>query len=486
MTVSESVQWSLRISLTLIVWLLLNPCHGSCDTPDATLRTELEDLRVMRSRLLIDFPASPYGVRRLMYVENRRGSYWRGSDRGGSDALLQPEKWALGIDGPLVTAGPVSPRGVLAQLYNPLAHGPGSDVFTDPADLSLDIALDVAGRRGMQLGVIPGHWNLFGLYRETVGVQLGSSVAVPIGPRVEVAFVGLLSSPAGQLEADPDGSWYAGDPAFPGGPISHLAGSLTWDFARLRLHLVAAGSGGQRVAPGALGTLQISWTGSGGELDLLLGHCSGGYFTPEGDIGEVQWMAAARGKRDFGSVHLSAACRKEIGRLPVLPAAFRESRDRLTAGIGISRPLGRGCTLSIEEDASLDLLWSTSGTGGKELSLEGGTTLDWRLWRLELVSEESWNSESGRLGQICLSIAHDPPWGRTRLEAGYQHGGISGFRLSAEIEAIGDGKRIYACLATRDVLPLDTGSKGWQAEDWLQLFTLRVGWEAKSRRQSRR
>ena len=106
--------------------------------------------------------------------------------------------------------------------------------------------------------------------------------------------------------------------------------------------------------------------------------------------------------------------------------------------------------------------------------------------RLELVSEESWNSESGRLGQICLSIAHDPPWGRTRLEAGYQHGGISGFRLSAEIEAIGDGKRIYACLATRDVLPLDTGSKGWQAEDWLQLFTLRVGWEAKSRRQSRR
>jgi hypothetical protein len=481
MAVSKSIPWSLRIYLSLLVWLLLSPCHGGCDVPAATLRTELEDLRVMRSRVLIDFPASPYGPRRLMYVEKRRGS-----DLEGSDPPLQPEQWALGIAGPLVTAGPVSPRGILAQLYNPLAHGPGSDVFTDPADLSLNIDLELASRRGMQLGVIPGHWNLFGLYRETAGVQLGSSVAVPIGPRVECAFVGLLSSPPAQLAPDADGSWFAGDPAFPGGPISHLAGSLTWDLVRLHLHLVAAGSGGQRVAPGTLGTLQISWNGSGGELDLLLGRCSAGYFTPEGDIGEVQWMAAAQGNRDFGTVHLSAACRKEIDRLPVLPTAFRESRDRLTAGIGIRRPISHGCTLSIEEEASLDLLWSTSGTRGKELSLDGGTTLDWRLWRLELASEESWNSESGRLGQICLSIAHDPPWGQTRLEAGYRHGGISGFRLSAAVEAIGDGKRIYARLETREVLPLDAGSKGRQAEDWLQLFTLRVGWEAKSRRQSRR
>ena len=466
---------TLRILLFLLVRLLLSPWRGSCDAPIATLRTELEDLRVVKSRLLVDFPASPYGPRRLMYVENR----------GGADPLLQPEQWALGIASPLITAGPVSLRGILAQLYNPLAHGTGSDVFTDPADLSLNIDLEVASRRGIQLGVVPGHWNLFGLYRETAGVQLGSSVSVPVGPRVEGVLAGLLSSPPGQLEAESEGSWYAEDPAFPGGLISHLAGSLTWDLPRLRLHLVAAASGGQRVAPGTLGTVQLSRSGSVSRLDLLLCYCSAGYFTPEGDIGEVQWVAAAREDWDLGALQLSAACRREIDRLPILPASFRASRDQLTAGIGIRQTVGRNCTLGIEGAASLDLLWSTDGTRGKELSLNGGTTLDWRMWRLELVSEESWDSEGGRLGRISLLVARDPPWGEARLEAGYLHGRISGFHLSAVVEAIGDGRRIYFRLATKDVLPPDAASSGWQAGDWLRLFTLRAGWEVESRRQSR-
>ena len=132
--------------LPLLLRLLLCACRGSCD--GTALRTELEDLEVLKTRLLIDLPDSPHGSRRLVYLENRNST----------DPLVSPERWALGFSGPLITFGPVTLRGLLSQLYNPLAQGAGSEVFADSPELALDIDLDVGGRKGLQLWVVPDRW----------------------------------------------------------------------------------------------------------------------------------------------------------------------------------------------------------------------------------------------------------------------------------------------------------------------------------------
>jgi len=471
--VNEPISRSLRIlllPLLLHLWLLLGACRGSCDGTTTTLRTELEDLEVMKSRLLIDLPENPGGPRRLMYVENRNGS----------NPLLQPEQWALGISGPLVTSGPVSLRGILAQLYNPLAHGAGSDVFADAAGLALNIDLDVAGRRGLQLRVIPGHWDLIGVYKKRVGAQLGSVITLPFGRRTECTVVGLLSAPPDQLEDQQ--AWYAEDPLFPGGLISHLAGSLTVELDPLRLRLVAAASAGRLVGPRTFATLQLHRKAPPADLDLLLGYCSPRYFTPEGDCGDLQWLAAARVERRFGPLNFTAGWRKELPPLSPFPEAFLESRDQLSTGIEITRKTASGRSWSMEGDAELEREWSPVGEKTDRCSLDAGSTLDWSVWSFTVGMKEEWGGDGERFRDARLVVGCDPSWGEARVEAGYRLNPLAGFHLAAALEAVWEGRRIFIQLETEDVLPRPASGDGRPAEDWLQLFSLRVGWEAKSRR----
>jgi hypothetical protein len=477
--VSERFLRGLRIPLFLLLFLLPAAYRGSCDGPTTTLRTELEDLATMKSRLLIDFSASPYGFRRLMYVENRRFSKTE-----GTDALVPPERWAVGVSSPLITAGPVSLRGILAQLYNPLAHAPGSEVYSDTAGLSLSIDLDVTSRRGLQLQVIPGHWSLLGIYKKQIGAQVGSVIVVPFGRRIACTLVGLLSAPPDRLEDDH--AWYVEQTPFPGGPIGHLAGSLVWELDPLRFSLAAAGSGGQWVVPGTFATLRIGLSAAPVDLDLLLGSCSLEYFTPQGDKGDLEWIVAARAKGDFGALHLSAAWRKELSPLSPFPGAFRESRDQLNAGIQIILQATSGWSWSIQGEAELEREWSSDGQGRRRRCLDAGSTLDWSLVSLSAGVKEEWVGDCERVQDARLEVGCDCSWAEARLEAGYRRSRVSGTYLAGSLEAVGDGKRIYIRLETKDVLPPFAAEEGRRADDWLKLFNLRVGWEAEARRRSGR
>jgi hypothetical protein len=455
-----------------LLWLLPSLTPGYGDAASLTLRTELADLEEAKSRFLIDFYDSRGSEYRLMYVANRRIS----------DPQLQPEAWSVGLASPLLTAGPVSLRGALAQLYNPLAHGPGSEVFSEAAGLSLDINLDLARRRGVQLGIIPQCFSFIGVYKQQNGMQIGCLAAVPVGQRAEFALVGLLSAPPDQLEDEAEGAWYADEPNFPGGPLSHLAGSLKWESTPLRLHLAAAASGGQRIGPGTLVTLHISRTASQRELDLLMGYCSAGYFSPEGNSSDPEWLAAARIRREFGFVHLSASCQKEISHLTSVPKVYRESRDHLTAGVEFIRHTDSSRGWSIAGDAALQRAWSSTGDRQEHSSLEVETILDWHRWRFVVGMDEGWSSVSERYRDISLLVSYDPTWGEAKLAMGYQVIPATGFHLAAAIEAKGEYKRIFARLETREILPFGMEGNGRQTEDWLKLFTLCVGWEVKSGR----
>jgi hypothetical protein len=475
--VSKQNPRNLGISLLLLGAVLVGVAQVECDAATTTLRTELEDLQEMKSRLLVDFPAGLYGPRRFLYVENRKTFEYDSSGcgcsdredsrRGARDPFWKPQQWAVGFSSPLFTAGPISLRGVLAQLYNPLAHGPASDVFSEPPDLSLNIDLDVAARRGAQLSLIPGHWSLLCMYERQIGSQFGSAIAIPVGRSLNLTLTGLLSSPPDRLEQE--GTWYAGGFPFPGGLITHMAGSLTWEHDPLRLTLVAAASAGRLVRPGTFFTFDMSLSAALADLSLLFGFCSPRFFTPEGDTGDLEWIGAARAERVFGPFQLSAAWSKELCPLHPFPEAFRGGRDRFDCRIQIVRGSAPRRVWSIGGEAGLQREWSAEGRENTLRRLETESTLDWRAWKFAAGMSELRDGESETVRDVRVRLGHDPEWGKIELEAGYRLGPIPGFDLTASFNVTGEKKRFYIRVGTKEVVP---------AGDWLELFTLRLGWEA--------
>jgi hypothetical protein len=357
-------------------------------------------------------------------------------------------------------------------------------VFSDAAGLTLNIDLDVGGRRGLQLGLIPGHWSLLAIYKEQTGAQLGSAIAIPLGGRIDFALVGLLSGPPPQLEHEQ--SWYAEGLLFPGGLISHLAGSLAWEHGPLRFSLVAAAAAGRWIGPGTFATLDMNLSAVLMDLDLMLGYCSPQYFTPEGDTGDLEWIVSARANRDFGAIRLTAACSKELSPLPPLPEAFRGTRDQLTAGIEILRKTATRRAWSLEGEAELQREWSEEGEENSRRCLGAAAALDWNVSGFSVGISEVRHGESELVRDVGVKVSHDPPWGKIELEAGYRQSPIPGLDLAAALDVTGEEKRFYILVGTEEVLPLRASADSLRAGDWLELFALRVGWETKSQWQFRR
>jgi len=397
-----------------------------------------------------------------VYIENRTVG----------DPVLRPDQWALGIFSPLVTAGPVALNGILPQLYNPLSHGPGSDVFSQSTDISLDIDLDVGSRRGIVLQAIPEHWECFILYKEEIGAQVGSSMAIPLGHRMDFELLGLLSHPSDQLQDGGEEAWFVDTPLFPGGFLGHLAGSFAFNLQPVLLYLSAAVSAGRRVPPGAVYSLHAVWTAPRIEASLLIGHCSDRFFTPEGHSGDLQWIFAARLVWDSAPTRLFGSYRKEISRPPLRPAPFRESRDQFAAGAEVSRRITSRCHLGIQADGEMELRWSTGGLPEKELFLGYGGSLGCHLWELAVEISGQWDSEYGWIKDLRLLLALNPGWGAVELEMGLLCRPTPGWHLGADVELKGEGKRLYARLETRQALPFSYPERG--------LLSIHLGWEAET------
>jgi hypothetical protein len=346
-------------------------------------------------------------------------------------------------------------------------------VFSEAADLSLNIDPDVACRRGARIALLPGHWNLFGTWGKQVDPQLGTTVAIPLGGLAEIGLAGLLSRPHGPQPHETDGSWYAERAVFPGGLLGHLAGSLAWERGALGLLLVLAGSGGRLAPPGALGYLKVSRSGAKGGLDLLLGWCGAGYYTPEGEEGAREWVAAAGARRELGSLLICADWRREIEHPPLLPAAFIESREELSGGVRFASRSSCVVDWSVNTEAGLEREWSREGEKEVRLSIEAGSSVEWGPWRFLIGMTEYWSGVSHELGELGFEFVRAAPWGKAGLESGYRFGRRIAFPLAVYLETAGEGRRLTIELAAEDALaPLQNSP---------ERTTLRLGWEAASR-----
>lgn len=309
---------------------------------------------------------------------------------------------------------------------------------------------------------------------------MGSLVTMSFGGRTGFQFLGLLSNPSDQLRGGGEESWFVDPPPFAGGLLSHLAGSFAFDLQPVSLYLSAAVSGAQRVLPGAVYSLRATWTGRRSEIILLIGHCTDHFFTPEGRSGDLQWIFAVRLGWNWRCSRLFGSYRKEISRLPLIPAPFRESRDLITLGAVITRRAASRCLLHLQADAEMEWRWSSSGFPEHRLCLEGGGTLDWHLWELSAGMAAEWCSENGWESDLRLLWALDPVWGRVELEMELQSRPTLGWHLSADVELKGEAKRLYARVETRRVLPFRRPEQDHGGLDFFDLLSLCIGWEAET------
>jgi hypothetical protein len=234
-----------------------------------------------------------------------------------------------------------------------------------------------------------------------------------------------------------------------------------------------AGSGGRLAAPGVLGCLRVSRTGSGGGLDLLLGWCGAGYYTPEGEEGALEWVAAAEACREIGPLVIRADWRREIEHPPLEPVGFIESRDELGLAVRFDSRSGCCANWSVDTEAGLEREWSREGEKEVRLSVDAGSTVDWGPRRFALGMSECWSGDSHELGELRLDVLRVVPWGKVGFEAGFRFGGRTAFPLALNFETAGEKRRFSLQLASEDACA--------PFENSLERFTLRLGWEAENR-----
>ncbi|HUV06398.1 MAG TPA: hypothetical protein VMX75_01635 [Spirochaetia bacterium] len=184
----------------------------------------------------------------------------------------------LGLRLSWLTAGPLCLKGLLREVFNPLAYSTGSSVFAEEIGIDLDKSFEGGGRRGMALSLVPGYltWFLLNAQRST---KTGLTASLPFGEALNAELLLCTSHPP---RGDPGESWHAERPLFPGGRLVHGAARLSLDRPTFYGVLSAGFSGGERTFPGFFSHSDIAFRPGAFEMGLNLGLASNSYFDPNG------------------------------------------------------------------------------------------------------------------------------------------------------------------------------------------------------------
>ena len=329
-------------------------------------------------------------------------------------AGLDPEYLAFGLGSAWCALGPLAPRGLLRELADPLGFSPGSEVFAEPTGFRLEGALQGSCRRGLWLEPLPGRLGLFAVHRAPEAaepwlgglfsrgppglLQAGGALRLRRPGRMEVQALALWSLPPAQDA--PAQEWLDERPGFPGGGLLHLGGSLRLEPppGRLACRLLAAASGGKRVAPGLLALGRLDAEGGAWAVQGLLGACTADYRLPEGELYPGAWAAGLRLElRPRPALRLSGSWRCRVDRPPATPEANLPGTREGELSVGVEVPLPAGGRLeagaeaggrakyaadgAVEESAGAGLELALGGKAGRiDLELRGG----WKEGEAEL------------------------------------------------------------------------------------------------------
>jgi len=257
-------------------------------------------------------------------VQNAAPGVWRGAP-------------VLGVCLPWFLYGPLLARGMLRQVFDPLAFAAWSGVFEEHTGLVLDGALQTS-RAGVLLMPSPGHCGVFCRPGREGGTEYGAFGSLQLGAGAAECAV-LASRPDAQPSPD---EWFITRAPFPGGDLTHFAARLILESPNLAASYAAGASSAQFAAPGVFSALWIRGRLPEIEGAVLVSGATPGYRTPDGASTTVASRLSAmvrlgrdrrRGELEAGFSFAAAepgfSPRREIPTKNVVRAAL--SRDYLWA-----------------------------------------------------------------------------------------------------------------------------------------------------------
>ncbi len=363
---------------SLLVCLFLSTVAFPAASVELCLRSELEagleDTGKLRERLLLDFT----DIRLILFAK-----------------VHEPEAAAirLGVRTPVFLAGPVSKRGLLRLVENPLGFSAAGDVFQEKSGLYLNSEFDPGSRTGLKLALIPGYLELFGYQRQGQPLKIGALTNFPVNKSFQIESLGMVSQPEERLSFT---EWFSDPPPFPGGVIINISSRIRLTWPGSKLALSAAVSGAERARSGFLMQLHGDLHRPGIGLKGIAAYCDPAYLSPNGEYGD--WLTKVGGQLEIGPVgaySLSCAYEKALPRLDIFPGAYLAFRDLAALKAGLVYPLWRGWSFSARVGGRKKVFCSTRGTWTEEaecelsaafshellaLKLEGGLDLEGSTW----------------------------------------------------------------------------------------------------------
>ena len=361
-----------------MICLLLYTVAFPAASVELCLRSELEagleDTGILRERLLLDFS----DLRLVLFAE-----------------VQEPETATirLGVRTPVFLAGPVSKRGLIRLVENPLGFSAASDVFQEKSGLFLNGDFDPGSRSGLKLALIPGYLELFGFRLQGQPLKIGVLTFFPVNNLLQIEVLGMASQPEEQLGFT---EWFSDPPPFPGGLIVSISSRIRLTRLRNKLALSVAASGAERARPGFLMQLHGDLHRTGIGLVGLAAYCDPAFLSPDGEYGD--WLIKVGGRLEIGPVgaySLSCSYEKALPRPDIVPGAYLSFRDLAALKADLVSPLWRGWSLSARIAGRKKVFCSTSGAWTEEadcelsvslfhdllaLKLEGGLDLEGSTW----------------------------------------------------------------------------------------------------------
>jgi len=213
-------------------------------------------------------------IRNRIELQNGESVFFAADIRSKNEVEYQ----AIGVSSPYLRAGPLALKGLLREIFNPLAYGPGSSVFQERPEIRLERSFSGSSKTGIVFDPVPDHAECF-LFHSSGVTKAGGSLSVPVGSYLETHLLFSTSQPKRETVDD---SWFTDRLPFPGDRLIHGATRLALDHPGLFGSLSLGISAGRRIVPGYFTLLDIVMKTEMFQPELSVGISSPRYFTPDG------------------------------------------------------------------------------------------------------------------------------------------------------------------------------------------------------------
>jgi hypothetical protein len=301
----------------------------------------------------------------------------------------------------LLRAGPLAPSGVIQELYNPLGHAAGSEVFQERAGFTIDDSC----ARPAGFACAPGAVGVFGQPLSGGGVACGAFFNT--SPRLPWRAAGALwfAEPSASSFGD---DWFRDTPPFPGGQLVGAGGRL--GMARpsgagppaLEAGVTLGCSAGSLTPPGWLAEIDGRFSDGILEAEALLGWCSAGYRPPTGAAADTAWRASGRLRLSGTGSAAQLSATVDGGRPGFAPGRFIPGRGELSLQLDRVFTLGKAVETAIRLAADKRIVIDEQGRVSEESGCSGRLTLS--LGRAVTSFAVSWSADEGAAAAARLEL----------------------------------------------------------------------------------